>query len=411
MEIVVGVVGPHDLVESVAAICEEQPNARVERFVYAHESEAPAIVDANAEMVDAWLFTGVIPYTLAADRLKRPASYVDYTGATLLQALVQLLRSGHDVTRLSIDTLAAADVNAVFTEVGIPTEHMHALAFRPGITSEELVGFHRKYAAGGSVAITCVSSVYNELRDDITILRLVPSWHSIQTSIRQLLLVTTNQVQEDSQVVLGIVEADPGPRDLDRDIAAEAAALTGTAAYYGDGHRLIVTTRGQLSAATDQLTSAPMLRRLAEGRAEVRIGFGLGRTVAESELLARRAIARARNHGPISAVASFRHDLDIMLDADPETTAPRGAHQQASIGVLAARVGLSVQTVQRLRDMMANTDDQLLTTRDIAAELGVQQRTARRILQRLELAGFAERTGHLSLVSAGRPLTLYRLRV
>lgn len=156
MEIVVGVVGPHDLVESVAAICEEQPNARVERFVYAHESEAPAIVDANAEMVDAWLFTGVIPYTLAADRLKRPASYVDYTGATLLQALVQLLRSGHDVTRLSIDTLAAADVNAVFTEVGIPTEHMHALAFRPGITSEELVGFHRKYAAGGSVAITCV---------------------------------------------------------------------------------------------------------------------------------------------------------------------------------------------------------------------------------------------------------------
>ncbi|WP_344753505.1 helix-turn-helix domain-containing protein [Leifsonella bigeumensis] len=411
MDIVVGVVGPHDLVADVATICEQQPSVRVERFAYAHESEAPAIVEANTRLVDAWLFTGVIPYTLAAEQLQRPAGYVDYTGATLLNALVRLLREGHDITRLSIDTLAAAEVNAVFTEADIPTDNLSALAFRPGVTSEKLVRFHRKNAAAGSVAITCVSSVYSELREDITILRLVPSWHSIQTSIRQLLLVTTNQVQEESQVVLGIVEAAPGSPELDGDVAAEAAALAGTAARYGDAQRLIVTTRGQLSAATDQLTSAPLLRRLAAGRSEARIGFGLGRTVAESEVLARRAIARARTHGPVSAVASFRHDIDILLEAGPEPTSVQSARQQPSIGVIAARVGLSVQTVQRLRDFVASADEQGLTTRDIAAELGVQQRTARRILQRLELAGFAERTGHLSLVSAGRPLTLYRLRV
>lgn len=410
MEIVVGIIGPHDLVESVAAICEEQPSVRVERYVYAHESEAPSIVEAHGATVDAWLFTGIIPYTLAADRVKRPASYVDYTGATLLQALVQLLRDGHDVTRLSIDTLTAADVIAVLTEADVPTENMHALAFRPGVTSQALVKFHRKHAAAGSVAITCVSTVYNELRDEITILRLVPSWHSVHTAIRQLLLVTTNQVHEDSQVALGIVEGTPAD-GLTDSVAAEAASLTGTGARYDNGQSLIVTTRGQLAAATEELTSAPMLRRLAEWRTTLHVGFGLGRTVAESEVLARRAIARARNHGPVAAVASFRNDVDILLDTGAERVMPETARPQASTGVVAARVGLSIQTVQRLRDIAAQLGEQALTTRDLAAELGVQQRTARRILQRLELAGFAERTGHLSLVSSGRPLTLYRLRV
>ncbi|MFS8478087.1 MAG: hypothetical protein FWJ93_03800 [Micromonosporaceae bacterium] len=47
-----------------------------------------------------------MPYTLVreAGGPSRPATFVDYTGATVLQALVRLLRDGHDVTRMSIET-------------------------------------------------------------------------------------------------------------------------------------------------------------------------------------------------------------------------------------------------------------------------------------------------------------------
>ncbi|MDP3951387.1 hypothetical protein [Microbacterium sp.] len=415
MDTVVGVVGPRDLVDLVARICEQQSSARIKRFAYTHESEAPGIVNDHAAAVDAWLFTGIIPYAFAGDVLTRPAAYVDYTGPTLLQAFVQLLRDGHDVTKLSVDTLDGADVNAVLAESHIPTKGVHALAFRPGITSQTLVDFHRKHAKPGSVAITCVSTVYEQLNSELTILRLVPSWHSIRFAIRQLLLVTTNQNSEDSQVVLGIIETNAemageheGPSP---DVIAESDSLAGVATGYGPGKSLIVTTQGQLASATDQFSSAPFLQRLAARHSEVRAGFGLGRSAAEAESLARRALARARAHGPIAAVASFRNDIDILLDAQGEPSRPGDALEKVSIGIVAARVGLSTQTVQRLHGISIEADGEALTTRDIAAKLGIQQRTARRILQRLELAGFADRAGHLSPGTSGRPLTLYHLRL
>lgn len=411
METVVGVVGPRDLVDLVARICEEQPGVRVQRYPYSHEMETPGIVQGNAASVDAWLFTGIIPYTLARGMFTRPVSYVDYTGPTLLQAFVHVLRTGHDITQLSVDTLAAADVRAVLDEAGVPTQGVHALAFRPGMESHALIEFHRKHARPDSVAFTCVSTVYEALRDEITIHRLVPSWDSIRFAIRQLLLVTTNQINEDSQVALGIIETFPGSDRVEQSICQEAAALAGTAVPYGEGQNLIVTTQGRLSAATDKFSSAGFLQRLATQHTEVHAGFGLGHSAAEAETLARRALARAHTHGPVAAVASFRNDVDILLDADGGADHRAEALAHMSAAVVAARVGLSVQTLQHVHDLSANSGREGVTTRDVAARLGIQQRTARRILQRLELAGLAERTGHVSPGTSGRPLTLYRLHL
>lgn len=75
-----------------------------------------------------------MPYTLVreAGGPSRPATFVDYTGATVLQALVRLLRDGHDVTRMSIDTLAASDVTGAKAEAGLPVSRVRVLPYRPG---------------------------------------------------------------------------------------------------------------------------------------------------------------------------------------------------------------------------------------------------------------------------------------
>ncbi len=412
MDTIVGVVGPRDLVDHVAAVCESQSGVRVERFTYGHESDAPRIVQEHAPMVDAWLFTGIIPYTLATPVLTRPASFVDYSGATLLQALVRLLRGGHDVTRLSIDTLGAADVRSVLHEAEIPTDDVHTLAFRAGESSESLVAFHRRHAGEDTIAITCVSSVRDALAaDGRTVLRLVPSRASISSALHQLLLITTNQISEGAQVALGLVESGASADALAAEGAPVAMALAGTVADAGDGRLLLVTTYGRLAEVTDRFRAAPFLHRLAARLTTVHVGFGVGRSAVEAETFARRALSRAGNHGPVAAVASFRNDIDILLEAQQDDSEGADALDHASIGVVAARVGLSVPTLQRLHQLSEEVGAELLTTRDIAERLGVQQRTARRVLQRLELAGVAERSGSRSAGGSGRPLTLYRLRL
>lgn len=404
MTIDIGVVGPHDLVDDVAATCEEQPGVVARRLHYDHESQAPALVEAHAAHVQAWLFTGVVPYSLAreANVLHRPATFVDYTGATLLQATVRLMRAGHDVTRISIDTVTGTDVAVTFGEAGLPVDRVRSLPYRSGLSSDDVVTFHRRqHRAGARVAVTCISSVYEVLRHEMTAYRLAPSVHSVRTALRQVLLHVNSQAQEDAQIALGLACLSGGDDGLLR----EVAALGGTLARLMPDTYLIVTTRGPLHDATAGFTTLPMLRRLADRNDRVHIGFGLGRSAAEAENLARRALSRARRVGPITAMLSLRGDTDLVLESS--TRAPQPA--EANLSVIAQRVGLSVPTLLRLREVRAAAGEEPLTSREVADHLKVQQRTARRMLHRLELAGLAERLGNLASGTSGRPLTLYRL--
>ncbi|GAA4468406.1 hypothetical protein [Phytohabitans houttuyneae] len=404
MTVEIGVIGPHDLVDDVAATCDEQPGTTARRLHYDHESQAPAIVEAHAGQVDAWLFTGVVPYTLAreASSLNRPAVFVDYTGATLLQAAVRLLRAGHDVTRMSIDTVTGTDVATTFGEAGLPVERVRSLPYRSGLSSEDVVAFHRRQRkAGADVALTCISSVYEVLRHEMAALRLAPSNHSVRTALRQLLLQVGSQAQEDAQIALGLANLSDG----DDGLLKEVAALGGTLARFAPDTYLIVTTRGPLHDATSGFTALPMLRRIADRHETVQIGFGLGRSAAEAENLARRALSRARRVGPTTAVLSLRGETDIVL----ESTTPTPRPSEVNLAVIAQRVGLSVPTLLRLRDVRTSVGEEPLTSREVADHLRVQQRTARRMLHRLELAGLAERAGNLASGTSGRPLTLYRL--
>ncbi|HEY2670432.1 MAG TPA: hypothetical protein VGJ07_08665 [Rugosimonospora sp.] len=405
MDIKIGVVGPHDLVDEVAAVCEQQPGVTAWRFDYDHESQAPALVEAHAARVEAWLFTGVVPYTLAreARTLSRPATFADYSGDTLLQAAVALLRDGHDVARVSVDTLASADVTATLAGAGISTDRVRTLPYRAGLDSADVIAFHRRARRGvdgTAAAITCLSSAYEILRGEMPALRLVPSTHSVRIALRQLMLQADSQLQEDAQIALGLVELDGG----DEGLLKEAAALGGSLARYTGGTHLLVTTRGPLYEASSGFTALPMLARLAGRHEQVHIGFGLGRNAAEAESLARRALARARRIGPVAAVLSLRGDTDMVLE-----NAGASPAKPANLSVIAQRVGLSVPTLQRLRAAHAAAGANPLTTKEVAERLGVQQRTARRMLHRLELAGLAERIGNLTLGASGRPLTLYRL--
>ncbi len=418
MGIAIGVVGPHDLVGDVTQICAQQPGVTVSGFDYRHEAQAPEIVQEYADMVEAWLFTGAVPYTLAreADALTRPATFADYTGSTLLRALMKLTRDGYDVARLSIDTVAQADVTATYAEAGLPTEHVHTLPYRAGQTSSEVIAFHRRKRKGGSgatAAVTCLSSAHAALCPEMQVIRLAPSPHSVRVALRQLLLCADNQAQEDAQIVLGLVELDgmgPGagrPEKRDEGLVREAAALGGSLATFTPGVHMLVTTRGPLADVTGNFTALPMLGRLADRHPMVRVGFGLGRSAAEAESLARRALARARRLGEVAAVLSTRGGTDLVL----ESASPAPVPGKASLAILSRRVGLSVPTLERLRTVRDYAGSSPLTTREVAAQLGVQPRTARRMLHRLELAGLAERTGILTSGSCGRPMTLYRLTI
>jgi len=399
----IGIVGPSDLVTSTSRVVGALRGVEAVPLKYRRETDTPKVMADAPPSVDAWLFTGIVPYQLAAahELLDRPAAHVEYTGATLMRALVQLLRDGHDVSSISIDVLDEAQVRETFDEVGLPTRGIRVLPYRPGLSSDDVIAFHRK--AGATVAITCLRSAYEKLRTEQTTLRLAPSVHSVRAAVNSLLLVHDALRSDDAQIALGLVEiAAAGESALRR----EAGSLGGSVIKYDDKRYLLVTTRGPLEQATVAFTELGMLTRLKEQFGPVRIGFGIGGSGTETEDLARRALGRAKTAGRTAAVVSLRNDIDLILVGG---ATPR-AQQRSKLQLLAQRAGLSKATLERLQELVHTTPDGL-TTRSVADYLGIQPRTARRVLNRLERAGLADATGTQLGTGSGRPLVVYRVHL
>ena len=303
----VGVVGPADLVDLVTDIARrESPTLDVRAHPYPNEADAVELVRRAPSDIEAWLFTGVVPYDLAqqAAVLRRPATYLDYTGATLYRALVEHLATKPAWDRVSIDTLPQAAVLDAFRDARLPTGPVQVREYRAGqgTSTAAFAPFHRDIARGaaGSLAITCVRSVYDELRDGIPVLRLVPALSSVRSALRAVSLVCDGAVAADAQVAIGLVDlAEPSA-----ELAAEVRRLAGVAVPVSPTRSLVVTTRGVLAEATDQFRGLPLLERLRDQQAHVHVGFGVGRTAAAAEALAGSALRRATAVGPFAAVVS-----------------------------------------------------------------------------------------------------------
>ncbi|MEU5162434.1 hypothetical protein AB0G74_22895 [Streptomyces sp. NPDC020875] len=424
MATTVGVIGPEDLVRKVLAVGTECGARRLRPYPCRYEERtAQAVARARTE-TDALLFTGIAPYAVAeaAGPLDRPAMYVPYSGATLLRALVELLRLGHDVSRISIDTLGRAEVMETLTEAMLPTEHVRVLPYRPGLTADDLAAFHRdaRDRKGARVAVTCLGSAYQLLEHELHAVRLSPSRHSIRATLQALLLATAGVHSGDAQVALGIVEAapEPGPEPdgpygggrtggpVARALAEDLRMPGGSLARLPDGRPLVVTTKGVLEEVTAGFTRLPFLDGLSARHGAVRIGFGLGRTAAEAEALAARAVARARAVGPVAAVVCMKDDVDIVIGPG---TAPEAAG--ATGATLARRTGLNPKTLDSLRALIAEGPGDGLTAHLVAERLSIQQRTARRILKRLERAGVAVPTGWRQQGQTGRPPIVYHVHL
>src|SRR5215469_16581527 len=314
----IGVVGPADLVDLVVSVGNGATPARLVPLVYGHEDDALGLVSAGQDDVDGLLFTGVVPYVQAnvAGILRRPAEHVSYDGATLLRALVEQLQLGHDVTAVSIDTLSTPQVIQTMTEARLPTDGIHVLEYRVGLTSEEIVAFHRSAHDDGhtKVAITCLGSVFHQLSAEMYAVRLAPSRHSILSALRHLELTVSGVHTGDARVVIGLVDRDGA---TDEQLSREVAGLGAMLARVDDGY-LIVSTLGALERWTDHFQRWPLLQQLRLRHGRVHIGYGIGRTAADAESQARVALGRSRAAGDAAAAVALGDSGDVIVGTADE---------------------------------------------------------------------------------------------
>ena len=442
LELTIGVVGSHDLVERIMLSGTAMPApaagpagaargaggngyaaapAMARRLVavaYRTEHEAGDKVLRLGPGIDVWLFASRVAYTYArqAGVLRKPATYVPLGGSALYAALLRAARKGdYDLSRLSVDVLSRAEVEDAFADLGLASGGVHVREEPGGAAA--LAAFHERLwrRHETAIAVTCMESVAQRLTAlDIPVLVVRPTRSAIASALRTATLLGTQRRLEDAQLAVAVVEVPAlrgtprrssprQPREelrliVHRLLLQEAQRIKAALSPAGEDSFLVTATRGSLSGATDGFRVPPFAERArAELGIVLEVGVGLGLTAQDAEAHARAALARG--HADPDA-------RGFALDREGHALVP---WPREPVGVRAGNPR-GMATLSRLTDQLPGDSGPLVVDAETAGRLlGVTSRTARRLLRTLAEEGLAWPLPPNRIPQPGRPRQLYRL--
>ena len=442
LELTIGVVGSHDLVERIMLSGTAMPApaagpagaargaggngyaaapAMARRLVavaYRTEHEAGDKVLRLGPGIDVWLFASRVAYTYArqAGVLRKPATYVPLGGSALYAALLRAARKGdYDLSRLSVDVLSRTEVEDAFADLGLASDGVHVREEPGGAAA--LAAFHERLwrRHETAIAVTCMESVAQRLTAlDVPVLVVRPTRSAIASALRTATLLGTQRRLEDAQLAVAVVEvpalrgtprrsAPRQPREelrliVHRLLLQEAQRIKAALSPAGEDSFLVTATRGSLSGATDGFRVPPFAERArAELGIVLEVGVGLGLTAQDAEAHARAALARG--HADPDA-------RGFALDREGHALVP---WPREPVGVRAGNPR-GMATLSRLTDQLPEDSGPLVVDAETAGRLlGVTSRTARRLLRTLAEEGLAWPLPPNRVPQPGRPRQLYRL--
>lgn len=423
----IGVVGPRDLVQRIV-LMEEGPDSRHWRLVgAAHDRERHVYdqVQKIAGSVDAILFTGPLQYDLAREtgELTVPATYVPVSGASLYSSLIRGLMAGSlDPSRVSIDSISAADVEAAYADIEVSTKRVHTREYRGTGSAEQFVDFHRRLYERGrtSAALTTVKSVAQQLTEaGVPAHRMLPPANTIRIALNTAALLGAGSILGDSQIVIVVVQVAPasrpvshGPRNyrqLELVLTLHQLLLSvvgdlGVAVVQRDADTFVITaTRGSMDQLTDRLRAADFVDRVrTETGMAVDLGVGVGDTPQAAEEHAYAALSRSRDAGDATVYLVRPDGSAVALSARPGQPTPSEPP---------AGWSKAAETMQRIVEVLPLRPGEpvVVDAEAVAEALSVTPRSARRMLASLVEARLAWPMPAVQSSRGGRPRQQFRL--
>lgn len=430
MKLRLGYVGVEDTMEQVLSVIRSFPELHCLPLIHTSFEEIPGLLELHKDRVDAWLFSGPLPYqkALQAQDAGTPMYYIPYSGIGLYRTLCRIFYDKQlGCGELSFDLFEPRELKQIFKELGMEQAPLHLIAYTG--SDAELVEFHHRLWKEGhtQAAVTCVWLVQQKLEAlGVPVYRVTPTDASIEGVLHAALRNQETLRFKEAQVAVQLMEADPfagltkemfstdelyrKELDMTRELLSYAKLVQGSLKPAGSGRFAVFTTRGAISEATRRFTALPeLLTGQDSGAKPFRSGIGIGRSVYEAEILAGKALLHAREQ---------EDGAWMVLLEDKTILGPLGKPEQLSYSSVSQDLqaasdqsSLSVATLSKIESVLGKLGSDELSAHELAQHLQIMPRSARRILIQLEAAGFAEIIGEDTPHPRGRPRKRYRLRL
>lgn len=430
LKIRLGLLGADDSLATIHSVIKEHPEFSCLPIVYWKEEEIIRLLEPVAHEVDMWLFTGQVPYSIAKEwgGITQPMFYVPHTGSSLYKTLLHISHEHHfSMEQLSFDTFDPSELQGIVKEAELSAASLFLKHYQGEIQAEVLAQYHYDLWKSGQTqaAVTCLRTAHLELlRLGVPVFRVLPGRAEIESTLN--LVLQTNEMLHfmDSQIAVQMIELDPfiglAKNTFSTDeihnieikttekLLKYAKKIHGSLKLAGPGRYVIFTTRGLLREITDNFKLIPQIEGMnPSGKDDVTCGIGIGQTAYEAEIHAGKALLHAREYGKGTWMAFF--DDKKVVGPLGKTEQITYSYDSKELQSISLKTSLSISTLSKLDSILKKLGKSEINAHELAQQMLIQPRSARRILMEMESKGFAQIIGEENPHPRGRPRKIYRI--
>jgi hypothetical protein len=432
MKIKLGIIGSVETIDKIKSVLEEFED-KVEPFIYCYQDKAETVemLEECQSKVDAILFSGQVPYSVAHQgrEIRKPTVFIPRTGTSLYRAFWQMEMENVDFRRISFDTIDSDAVEEVIKELDISLDEMYVKYYPGDIDYHELTEFHYKLWQEKkiNVAATCLSTTYRNLKAlGVPVFRMLPTRHLIREHINRAIYKGSVEKIRATQMAVQIVKI----KNVSKSISTEYEFLKiknkleeGLISYtqenmgsifpFGRDEYLIFMTRGTIDGDYAQFKLPGYISNETDLKVALASGIGYGDSVHEAEVNARNALDYAVKEnkdccyildekgtilGPIFEEESEPFSYDLLVEDD-------------SVLEMAKEIQISPSYVSKIKAILQKLNKDTIEAEELANYLGISVRSSRRILKQIIDAGYGSVIASESRAGIGRPRQIYEINL
>lgn len=428
MSILLGLLGPSDSIEVVQQYLKKYNDLICIPIECLTEEDLEERVLPRKTDITMWLCTGPITYNIVQKwgEISDPIFHIPFHGSAIYSLLLQLSHEHNlKVNEISYDAISYDELKQVLQETGINESIQYVES--ETIELQQLIDFHYHcYEKGYTKVAITGHPIQEQLQQlGVSAYRMFPTENSVDSVVHEIRRMYEMLQFKKAQIAVQIIEYDAAfvglpntafttdklheiELEFTKKLRTYTKKVQGSILTIGPGRYAIFSTRGFLQDITHNFTRIAEIDSFKGLNEEAKTcGIGIGHSAYEAEINAWNALLQSREWGKGSWAVCFD---------DKTITGPLGKEEQLTysytsdeIQSIREKTSLSVATLHKLKSIIKKRLKEEISASELAQYMQITPRSARRILNELEVNGLAQVVAEESPRVTGRPRKVYKL--
>lgn len=429
-----GIIGPEDLVNKSIQVGKKYKQIEMIAMPYASESNTEENISQIQSEVDAFLFTGFLPYYHVKHKqlTNKDIFYYPILGSALYRILLKMKNNYDiDISKISIDTLEEREVCEVYDDLKIDSKNLFINeAHLSNYKKEDYINFHYDLYNSDRTkgAITSINSVYMELvKLGVPAFKIEPTKYTMRNIFKIISMASNTQIAKKNQILIMIIDIAEYTLNgeklskiekqskrlqlhqelLDYSRMYQASVFSSA----GSEEFILLITKGIFQEYTNSYENIPIVNEIkSKFSMEINIGIGMGTNALEAEDNARKALELSKKH---------KESASFLINQEKEVVGPIGSANKLEYKLKtenkellywADKTGVSISNITMIKSLIKKLQTDSISAGDIQNGLDITLRSANRIMKKLVDGGLATEVGLEQVGGRGRPKKLYRIK-